>query len=488
MATNNPPPIPDVAAWARGLTDKYVERIDMKRSAVNSKHAEALASRTRNLSLDSPAPSPQLSSSTFGDQKGGSSSSSSRHTSSRAAASSSSSSSGLRKSKSKYALSTSREPEVGPDGLPGYSARSTAKVPTQPTDSESIKFRRLLQALAMVPQKYENPGLLDEALAVIPLTRIYAEAEEEHQVMQVEAMSLGKEKTKWGYQDCVITALMKWFKRDFFTFVGDPPCQRCYAERRPYETRSIGATQPTEEERARGASRVELYQCKNEQCGNQERFARYSDVWVLMQERRGRCGEWANVFTMLCRALGSRVRWVWNSEDHVFTEVFSEHANRWIHVDVLEEAFDKPRLYTEGWGKKIGYCLAFSTDGVADVTRRYVRNPRKYGLPRTKCPEEVLLYILNELRAKRRENLSADDLKRLEKEDREEERELEYYERKSMIDDGLIEPRSSTRREGEKSRHRTVGPAERRPRGDVKAAQPESNMLESPERMEQDGH
>lgn len=181
----------------------------MKRSAVNSKHAEALASRTRNLSLDSPAPSPQLSSSTFGDQKGGSSSSSSRHTSSRAAASSSSSSSGLRKSKSKYALSTSREPEVGPDGLPGYSARSTAKVPTQPTDSESIKFRRLLQALAMVPQKYENPGLLDEALAVIPLTRIYAEAEEEHQVMQVEAMSLGKEKTKWGYQDCVITALMK---------------------------------------------------------------------------------------------------------------------------------------------------------------------------------------------------------------------------------------------------------------------------------------
>jgi hypothetical protein len=68
-----------------------------------------------------------------------------------------------------------------------------------------------------------------------------------------------------------------------------------------------------------------------------------------------------------------------------------------------------------------------------------------------------LLYILNELRAKRRENLSADDLKRLEKEDREEERELEYYERKSMIDDGLIEIRSSTRREGEKIRHRTAG-------------------------------
>lgn len=93
--------------------------------------------------------------------------------------------------------------------MPGYSARSSAKVPTPPSDPNSTKFQTVLRQLATVPQRYENPGLLDEALNVIPLNRIYAEAEEESQIMQVEAMSLGKGKAKWGYQDCVIMALLK---------------------------------------------------------------------------------------------------------------------------------------------------------------------------------------------------------------------------------------------------------------------------------------
>jgi len=198
------------------------------------------------------------------------------------------------------------------------------------------------------------------------------------------------------YHEKMMLKLMIWFKKSFFKWFDTPTCHFCCSS-----TKFKGINHNKLDENVKYS---ELYECDN--CGSITNFKRYGICEQLLTTRQGRCGEWANCFTLFCRALGWEARLVIDKTDHVWTEVWSVNQKRWIHCDPCETALDKPLLYEKGWGKKLSYILAYSHEEVQDVTWRYVENSDSVLKRRTLCSENELLNTILSLSQHKQNNLS----------------------------------------------------------------------------------
>ncbi|ODQ47244.1 hypothetical protein PICMEDRAFT_15226 [Pichia membranifaciens NRRL Y-2026] len=236
-----------------------------------------------------------------------------------------------------------------------------------------------LSKLAVPLTDEEKTDAIDAILA----SGVYERVKEEEQ----------PQATSFSYIDQLVIELLKWFKEEFFVWVNKLGCSHCGNEDQN-QIRHMAGCRPYKEEHYRGkASVIERYQCLK--CQKIYEFPRYNDIRTLLLTRKGRCGEWNNCFIAILRSLDIDVRYIWNAEDHVWCEYYSEKQKRWIHLDACENAYDQPLLYNTGWGKKMSYVFAVKESYIVDVTDRYL-DPKKpeAKLPKNKAPEQYLQAML----------------------------------------------------------------------------------------------
>ncbi|KAJ3223162.1 peptide-N4-(N-acetyl-beta- glucosaminyl)asparagine amidase [Clydaea vesicula] len=176
---------------------------------------------------------------------------------------------------------------------------------------------------------YEDLDLQDLARDEIPIAELHEKA---HKSLLEHSMQ------NTSFHEELMKALLFWFKNQYFKWVDKLDCENCFSKN---TVRFTGTVSISNEEKIGGAGRVE-------NC--------FSDLKVLMKTRRGRCGEWANVFTLFCKTLGFEARYCLDFTDHVWTEA-SVGANH--VVDVIRRYSRKDEVYAkrrnhldENWLKK----------------------------------------------------------------------------------------------------------------------------------------
>ena len=209
------------------------------------------------------------------------------------------------------------------------------------TDSKAINNTFLLYK--RISTQYVNQNILDYVRRLIP--------EEVVKKTEIE----GKEES--------LKSVLQWFKQDFMQwFPKDLRCERC--------------SLPMDSQFIRGVSwklrSTERYICNS--CGAIILFPRHGDILKLAETRTGRCSEWSMLFGALLSSLSIQTRIVHDFLDHCWNE--SLIKEKWTHVDstlAYPISLDHPYYYEQYWNKKYTYVLAFSSNGLEDVTQRYTQ-------------------------------------------------------------------------------------------------------------------
>lgn len=259
-------------------------------------------------------------------------------------------------------------------------------------DEKTKKFCQRVRSYYNAFIKYKGPELNAKALAVLPLALLEEQAR----------VRVGTESRYRTYERALVKEMLHWFKNSFFSWMDVPSCCVCDGGEMKFQEMVV----PLERELQFGANRVEQFVCAN--CGAMARFPRYNDPGKLLETRKGRCGEYANAFTFLLRAVGIEARKVYDWTDHVWTEAYCKEGDygMWVHADSCEDLLDEPLVYEKGWGKKLTYCVAVGKDCVMDVTRRYTADFNAILERRTLADEENLKVGLRRLNEEAMDRLS----------------------------------------------------------------------------------
>ncbi|ODV63500.1 peptide-N4-(N-acetyl-beta-glucosaminyl)asparagine amidase ASCRUDRAFT_5477 [Ascoidea rubescens DSM 1968] len=284
-----------------------------------------------------------------------------------------------------------------------------------------ISFIHNLSFLSKMVYKYDSPLAQEKVFEVIDFDKIYDKVYKRIQQQNSKRKSkenFQNEFLNYDYEDFLVMELLSWFKNDFFAWVNIPHCENneCLNddESKIVFVKNDSIQEPNHCSLFKNllfnfkkfaqdgeAIKTEVYKCTN--CSSIIKFPRYNDPVKLLQTRRGRCGEWANCFMLILRSMNINARYIWNQEDHVWTEYYSNSLKDWIHLDPCENSYNQPDLYSKNWGKKMSYVFGISNENVRDLSSKYIVDRSKQ-LPRDLIDEEILkntIVFLNAVLKKR---------------------------------------------------------------------------------------